>query len=93
MCVSNWGSDIDRMEQHQIVKARVCLGELLSKILRSSRQFYKIQNGGWPREVLHVTKRKTVRKWELNELNASDNFANLKAKVLFLGRFNNIYTI
>ena len=89
MCVSNRRSDIDRMEQHQIVKARVCLGGLLSKILRSSSQFYKICS----REVLRVTKRKTIRKWELDELSASDNFTNLKAKVLFLGRFNDIYII
>ena len=64
--LSNRESDIVWMEEYQIVKTRVCLRRLLSKFLRSSSQFYQIQVGGWPGEVLHVTKTKTVRKWELN---------------------------
>ena len=49
----------------------------------SSRQFYEIQSGGWLKEVLHVTKTKTVRKWELN---TSNNFMNLRAEDAFVGR-------
>ena len=90
MCVSNQGSDIDRMGQDQIVKASVCLRGLLSKILRSPSQFYEIQSGGWPREVLHVTKTKTVRKWKSN---TSDNSMNLRAEDFFVERCKNIYTI
>ena len=57
------------------MKARVCFQVLLSKIPRSSSQFYEIQTGGWPREVLHVAKTKAIRRWELN---TSDNVMNLK---------------
>ena len=88
--LSNRGSDIDRMEEYQIVKTRVCLRRLLSNFLRSSSQFYEIQVGGWPGEVLHVTNTKTVRKWELN---TSDEFMNLRAEDFFVGQCNNVYTI
>ena len=66
VCISNEGSDIDWIEQYQTVKARVCFQVLLSKKLRSSSQLHKIETGVWPREVLHVAKTKTIRKWELN---------------------------
>ena len=79
---SNWGSDIDRMRWYQNVKARVCIRGLLSTILRSSCQFYEIISESWPREVLHVNKIKTVRKWELN---TSDNFMSLMRRVFSLG--------
>ena len=52
--------------RHRLGEARVCFRGLLSKILRSSSQFYEIQAGGWQREVLHVAKTKTIRRWELN---------------------------
>ena len=71
------------MEQYRIVKAGVCYRGLLSKILRNLSQLYKIQTGGWPREVvLHVTKTKTITKWELN---TSDDFMNLRTNYLFVG--------
>ena len=79
------------MEQHQILKARVCIRGLLSKILRSSSECYEIQSGGSPREVLHVTKTKNVRKLELN---TSDNFMSLRTGDFFACRCsNNIYTM
>ena len=66
VCVSNWGSDINWMEQYHILKAKTYLRGLFYKILTSSSQFYEIQSGGWLTIVLHVTKTKTVRKRELN---------------------------
>ena len=84
MYLSNRGSDIDRME------TRVCLRKLLSKFLRSSSQLYEIQVRGWPGEVLHVTKTKTVRKWELN---TSQEFMNLRAEDFFVGQCINVYKI
>ena len=90
MYLSNRGSDIDRMEEYQIVKTRVCLRKLLSKFLRSSSQLYEIQVRGWPGEVLHVTKTKTVRKWELN---TSQEFMNLRAEDFFVGQCINVYKI
>ena len=89
MCIFSQGSDIDWMEQNQIVKARVFFRGLLSKILRSLNQFHEIQTGGWPREVLHVVKTKPIRRLELN---TSDNFMNLRADDFFVGRcHNNMY--
>ena len=35
---------------------------LLPKIRGSLNKFYAIRIGGWQREILHVTKRKTIRK-------------------------------
>ena len=52
--------------RQRLGEARVCFRGPLSKILRSSSQFYEIQAGGWQREVLHVAKTKTIRRWELN---------------------------
>ena len=52
-----------------IVKASVCFPGLLPKIPRSWSQFYEIQTGRWPREVLHAAKTKTIRRWELNTSN------------------------
>ena len=40
--------------------------------------------------MLHVTKTKTVRKWELN---TTDNFMNLRTEDFFVGQCNNIYII
>ena len=40
--------------------------------------------------MLHVTKTKTVRKWELN---TTDNFMNLRTEDFFVGKCNNIYII
>ena len=82
MCISNQGSDVDWMERYQTVKARVCFQGLLSKILRRLSQFYEIQTGGWPREVLHVAKTKTIRRWELN---TSDNLMNLRPEDFLWG--------
>ena len=82
VCISNQGSDVDWMERYQIVKARVCFQGLLSKILRRLSQFYEIQTGGWPREVLHVAKTKTIRRWELN---TSDNLMNLRPEDFLWG--------
>ena len=82
MCISNQGSDVDWMERYQTVKARVCVQGLLSKILRRLSQFYEIQTGGWPREVLHVAKTKTIRRWELN---TSDNLMNLRPEDFLWG--------
>ena len=57
-----------------------CFRGLLSKTLRS-----------WSREVLHVAKTKTIRRWELN---TSDICMNLRAEDFFVGRCrNNIYTM
>ena len=42
MCISNQGSDIDWIERYQIVKVRVRFQELLSKILKSLRQYCEI---------------------------------------------------
>ena len=66
VCVSNWGSDIDWMEQYHILKAKTCLRGLFYKILTSSSQFFEIQSGGWLTIVLHMTNTKTVRNRELN---------------------------
>ena len=78
------------MERYWIVKAGVCFRGLLSKILRNSIQFYEIQTG-WLREVLHVTKTQTIRKWELD---ISDDFINLRTEDFFVGRCrSNIYTL
>ena len=52
---------------------------LLSKIFRNLSQFYQIQTGVGPREVLHTTKTKTI-KWALN---THDDFINLKTEDLF----------
>ena len=52
--------------RHRLVEARVRFRGLLSKILRSSSQFYEIQAGDWQREVLPVVKTKMIRRWELN---------------------------
>ena len=52
--------------RHRLGEARVCFRGLLSKILRSSSQFYEIQAGDWQREVLPVVKTKIIRRWELN---------------------------
>ena len=91
VCISNRGSGIDRMERYQIVKTGVFFRGLLSKILRSSSQFCEIQTGGWSREVFHVIKKKTIRKWELN---TSDLFMNLRTESFFVGRCrSNIYTL
>ena len=65
-------------------KRWVCLRGLLLKIFGSSTQLYEIQTGGWPTEVLHVVKTRDVRKWELN---TCDKFVNLRAEVLFVGRY------
>ena len=65
-------------------KRWVCLRGLLPKIFGSSTQLYEIQTGGWPTEVLHVVKTRDVRKWELN---TCDKFVNLRAEVLFVGRY------
>ena len=56
---------------------------LLPKTLESLSQFYKIQTGGWPSEVLHEIKRRTIRKWELN---TCDNFLNFRTEDFFVGR-------
>ena len=55
VCISNQGSDKNRMERHWTGKAGMCFRGLLSKVLRRLSQFYEIQSGGWPREVLHMT--------------------------------------
>ena len=82
MRISNQGSEIDWMERCHIVKARMYFRELLTKILRGSSQFCEIQTGGWPGEVLHVAKTKTIRRWELN---TSDNLMNLRPEDFLWG--------
>ena len=77
------------MDQYQIVKVWVRSGDLLPKIIGSSSELYEIQTGGWPKEVLHVVKTKTIQKWELNTCN---NFVNLRTEGFFVGRSrSNIY--
>ena len=61
-CISNQRSDMDWMERYQIVKARACFRGLLSKIFRSLSQFFEIETRGWPKEVLHMAKTKTIRR-------------------------------
>ena len=56
--------------------------ELLPKIFGSLSQFQEIQTGGWPREVLHMVKARTIKKWQLN---TCDNFVNLGAQDFFVG--------
>ena len=58
-------------------KSVYVLSGLLSKILGSLNKFYEIQTGGWQREILHVVKRRTIRKWELN---TCGNFVNLRTE-------------
>ena len=36
--MSNWGSEIDRMEQYQIVKAGTSVGAGLSNVLREKKE-------------------------------------------------------
>ena len=60
VCISNRRSDINWMKQYRTVKAGLLIRGL--KILRSSSEFYEIKNGGWPRKVLHVTKKKNYQK-------------------------------
>ena len=83
--------DTDWMNRCQTVKAWVCFRRLLPKILGSLGQFYEIQIGGWPREVLHVVKTRTIRKLDLN---ICDKFVNLKTENFFVSLcFGNIYTM
>ena len=51
--------------------------------IRSFNKFYEIQTGGWPREILHVVKRRTIRKWELSNCG---NFVNLRIKNFFVNQ-------
>ena len=54
---------------------------LLPKILGRLNKFYEIKMRGWPRELLIVVKRKTVRKWELTTCR---KFVNLRTEDFFV---------
>ena len=79
------------MNRYLSAKAWLCFRGLLPRILGSSSQFHEIQIGGWPMEVLHMVKTRTIRKWKLN---TCDNFVNLGTKNFFVGRHRSkIYTM
>ena len=64
----------------------MCFIELLPKILGGLNKFYEIQIQGWPREILNVIKRSTIRKWELN---TRINFVKLRTEDFFVDQCRN----
>ena len=57
------GLDTHRMDRYWILKGWMCLGGLLSKILRSLSQFNEIEARGWPSKDLYVANTSNIRKW------------------------------
>ena len=90
----NRGWKTDWMDQYQTVEMWVVYkGYSLkfSDVCANSIKFYEFPTTGWPREVLHVVKKKKHHKWELNTCNI---FVNRKTEDFFVGRCRiKIYTM
>ena len=70
------------MDQYQTVKSGCASKGYCLKFFVSSNQFYEIEIRGWPREVFHVNKTRTITIWELN---TCDNFVNVTMEDIFVG--------